>query len=63
MVLMTPRNNITALSTNPFEGFVSFDCIPLLNAIIEGCVSLFNVISLYPVELMNLATLSLVHGS
>ena len=26
MVLMTPRNNITALSTNPFESFVSFDC-------------------------------------
>ena len=25
MALMTPRSNMTAFSTNPFEGFVSFD--------------------------------------
>ena len=75
MVLMTPRNNITAFSTNPFEGLspltassvvtsaLQVSATRFVNAIIAGSVSLFNVISLDPDELMNLATLSLAQGS
>ena len=74
MVLMTPRNNITAFSTNPFEGLsplnassdvtsaLQVSATRFVNAIIAGSVSLFNVISLDPDELMNLATLSLAPG-
>ena len=75
MVLMAPRNNSTAFSTNPFEGSslwtasssvtsaLQFSATRFLNATIAGSVSLFNVISVYPNELMNLATLSLAQGS
>ena len=67
MVLTTPRNNTTAFSTNPFD----FDCVLRRNLCVairnytDHCdpVSVFNVISLYPGELMNLATLSLAKGS
>ena len=54
----------------PVLKLVAFDCIlqrfsatRFLNSNIASSVSLFNVISLYPNELMNLATLSLAHGS
>ena len=75
MVLMTPRNNITAFSTNPFDGLspltassslisaLQFLATRFLNAIMASSVSLFTVISLYPHELMNVATLSLAQGS
>ena len=74
-VLMTPRNNIAAFSTNPFEGLspltasssvtsaLRFSVTWFLNAIIASSVSLFNVISSYHKELMNLATLSLAQCS
>ena len=70
MVLMTLRNNITAFSTNPFDGLspltakpsvtsaLQFSATRFLNATIAGSMSLFNVISLYPNELVNLATLT-----
>ena len=67
MVLMTPHNHITAFTTNPLEGLspltasssvtsaLQFSATRFLNAIIAASVSLFNVIPLYPDELMNLA--------
>ena len=70
MVLMTLRNNITAFSTNPFGGLSPLTAKPsvtsalqlsatrFLNATIAGSMSLFNVISFYPNELVNLATLT-----
>ena len=70
MVLMTPCNNVTAFSTNPSEGLsplaatssvtsaLQFPATRFLNSIIAFSVTLFNVIFLYPNELMNHATLS-----
>ena len=42
MFQMTPRDNVAAFSTNPFEGFVSFDRIPrrdLRVAILSNTIS------------------------
>ena len=59
MALMPPRNKITAFSANRFVSVFSlqFSETRFLNLIVAGSVSLFNVISLYPNELMNLVTL------
>ena len=50
-LLFTASSDVTSV--------LQFSATRFLNAIIAGSVSLFNVISLYPDELMNLATLSL----
>ena len=75
MVLMSPRNNITAFLTTAFEGLflltasssvtsaLQFSATRFLEVIIACFVSLFNVLSFYPNELMNHATLSLPQGS
>ena len=74
-VLMIPCSNIAVFSTGPFDGLTPFtafsvvtsalhiSAIRFLNAMTDGSVSLFNVISRYPSMSMNFATLSIVHDS